>query len=170
MPELLAPEILFSGKLNQAPFSKESDNFSLAIHIFRLLMMNADPFCAKLIGRNSDPAEDFDTIRSILNGESPFFRKLKNKVVPPWAPPLDLLPDDIINAFKRTLCYTQTTVVSNIKNRTTANEWKELLFGYVQPEPNPKLTTCPEHHVYSAHRAKCPFCEINGKNNSTLKF
>jgi len=170
MPELLAPEIQAYQKISEANFTKESDNFSLAIHIFRLLMMNADPFCAKLVGKNVDSVAAFDTNRSILDGESPFFRKLKNKVIPPWAPPLDLLPDEIINAFRRTFYYNQTTIVSNMKKRTTSHEWNKLLFDYAQAEPNPKLTTCPKHHVYSAHRAKCPFCEINGKNNSIFKF
>ena len=49
LPEMLAPELQTVGNLANGKFSKESDDFSLAIHIFRLLMKNADPFGAKLM-------------------------------------------------------------------------------------------------------------------------
>lgn len=44
MPEMLAPELQAVGSLVNGKFSKESDDFSLALNIFRLLMNNADPF------------------------------------------------------------------------------------------------------------------------------
>ncbi len=164
MPELLAPEIQSHSRIADANFTKAADDFSLAIHIFRLLMMNADPFCAKLVGKNVDSVSALDANTSILNGESPFFRKLPNKMIPPWAPPMDLLSNDIAEAFRNTFYYKPTTVIQSIAKRTTAEKWTELLFKYAKAEPNPNLRTCPVGHVYSAHRTSCPFCTMNKKN------
>lgn len=161
LPELLAPELQTVGVVKNGTFTKESDDFSLAIHIFRLLMNNADPFGAKVVGKNVDSQVAFNINSSIVNGESPYFREIANKKVPDWAPKLDLLPPEFISAFDRTFNYTQTTIVSSIKNRTTAEEWNRILLVYAQAEPNPYLQTCPKcaNHVFPAHLTDCPFCD-----------
>ena len=169
MPELLAPEIQGCNRIVDATFTKEADDFSLGIHIFRLLMMNADPFCAKLVGYNVDSVTCFNSNLNILNGESPYFRKLSNKVVPEWAPPIDILPPDIIDAFRNTFYYTQTTSIAAKKRRTTAEQWNSLLLKYAQAEPNPNLKSCSNHHVYYAQRPTCPFCEMNDRKKSSVK-
>lgn len=166
LQELLAPELQMVGKLADATFTKESDNFSLAIHIFRLLMNNADPFGAKVLGHNTDSASKISANHAILNGECPHFRSIPLKKVPDWAPKLEFLPPDIVEAFNRTFNYTQTTALKNAKNRTTAEEWNRLLLKYAQPEPNPNLQTCPKDaaHVYPIHHTTCPFCTTQKKS------
>lgn len=165
LQELLAPELQMAGKLADATFTKESDNFSLAIHIFRLLMNNADPFGAKVLGQNTDSKAVVSANHAIINGECPHFRSVPNKTVPEYAPKLDLLPPDIVSAFNRTFNYTQLTAQKNIKNRTSAEEWNRLLLKYAQAEPNPNLQTCKKvsAHVYPIHHASCPFCASQKK-------
>ena len=77
LQELLAPELQMAGKLADATFTKESDNFSLAIHIFRLLMNNADPFGAKVLGQNTDSKAVVSANHAIINGECPHFRSVQ---------------------------------------------------------------------------------------------
>ena len=165
LQELLAPELQMVGKLADATFTKESDNFSLAIHIFRLLMNNADPFGAQVVGYNTDSKSTVDANHAIINGECPHFRSVPMKKVPDWAPKLDFLPEDIIHAFDRTFNYTQTTALKNAKNRTTAEEWNRLLLKYAEAEPNANLQTCPKDssHVYPIHHTICPFCTVQKK-------
>ena len=158
--ELLAPELQTVGNLSNATFTKESDCFSLAIHIFRLLMNNADPFGAKVSGNNTESKSAVAANQAIINGECPHFRNIPNKEIPDYAPKLDFLPLDIIAAFDRTFNYTQVTALKCAKNRTTAEEWNRRLLKYAQAEPNPHLTTCARNsaHVYPSHHTTCPFC------------
>ena len=152
-----------AGKVEDANFSKETDNFSLAIHLFRLLMNNSDPFGARVLGRNVNSKTVVPLNQAIINGECPHFRSIPNKEVPPAAPKLDLLPQDLAQAFDRTFNYTQLTVQRSMKNRTTAEEWNRLLLKYAQAEPNPNLKRCTKvaSHVYPIHHTTCPFCSAN---------
>ncbi len=160
MEELLAPEIQGAVVVANADFTAASDDFSLAIHIFRLLMMNADPFCAALVGKSVDSTTAFNTNRNIMNGESPFFRNIAGRKIPPWAPPLNMLPPEIVTAFKNTFSYRQITIRQSISKRTTAEQWNQILLKYAMPEPNPNLKTCRKHHVFAAHQNLCPFCKM----------
>lgn len=168
MPELLAPELQTVGNLANGTFTKESDDFSLAIHLFRLLMNNADPFCYQLVGRNVQSQSAIPANQAIVNGEAPFFRHLPNKVVPDWAPQISFLPDDLVQAFDNTFNYTQLTSMRKIRSRTTAEEWCRLLLKYAQQEPNHNLQTCRRnsHHVYPLHHKTCPFCSTTTSKTS----
>ncbi|MBE6543722.1 MAG: hypothetical protein E7675_04925 [Ruminococcaceae bacterium] len=173
LPELLAPEIQMAMSEDQKVFTKESDNFTLAIHIFRLLMNNADPFAAKTVGHNI-PSVNFNDCsnRAIINGESPYFRDIPGLQVPDWAMPLDFLPDDIKNAFRATFNYTQASVMKKKNDRTSAEAWCRLLLKYGEKEPNPNLTSCKKNkrHVYPVHNTSCPFCEMeSGKGTGKTR-
>lgn len=160
LPELLPPELQGIGVVATGEFTRESDDFSLGIHIFRLLMNNADPFSAKVKSVNVESSSAINAEKAIVNGESPYFRKLRNKTTPPWAPPLTFLPEDIQKGFERTFRYTQTSALKKKKNRTTAGEWNQILLKYALPEPNQNLSVCirDPKHVYPAHHMVCPFC------------
>ena len=160
LQEMLAPELQCVGSLANGKFSKESDDFSLAIHIFRLLMKNADPFGAKLISKRKSSKSEVDASEAIVNGECVYVRKVPNKVAPAWVPPFDMLPKDIQEAFRRTFNYTSLTAVKNIKNRTTAEEWNRALLNLALKEPNANLATCSKNkkHIYPVHNVNCPWC------------
>lgn len=161
--ELLAPELQTVINLSNAKFTKESDQFSLAIHIFRLLMMNEDPFRAKMttdVSLSSLPVNS-----AIINGECVFVRTVPNKVLPPDCLKLDFLPDTVQELFKRTFDYTSITAQKRISKRPTALEWCHALAPYAAAEPNTLLQHCTINafHVYPAKESICPWCAKLGK-------
>lgn len=158
LPELLAPELQSVGSLTKGRFTKESDNFSLAIHIFRLLMNNADPFGAKVVGIQIHSQTAFDVNRSVINGECVYVRDIPGKMIPKWSPTMDILPDDIQKLFKRSFFYTSSTIEDNIKNRPTAKEWMNALLRFYQMP----LKQCASHpfHWYLPKFSECPFCHL----------
>lgn len=160
LPELLAPELQNVGRLENGCFSRESDDFSLAIHIFRLLMKNADPFGAKTISKRKPSLPECKANEAIMKGECVYVKEIPGKKAPDWVPPFELLPEDIRNAFDRTFNYTELTSVRNIRKRTTAEEWNKILLKYALAEPNPYLKMCSKNkkHIYPAHNTECPWC------------
>ncbi len=160
LPEMLAPELQSVGSLSNGRFTKESDNFSLAIHIFRLLMKNADPFGAKLISKKKSSKSEVNANAAIINGECVYVRNVPGKAAPDWVPPFDMLPEEIRNAFRKTFNYTALTALKKAKERTTAEEWNRVLLGLAQKEPNRNLTVCSKNkkHIYPVHNTKCPWC------------
>lgn len=171
LPEMLAPELQTVGNLSKAKFTKYSDYFSLAIHIFRLLMDNADPF-GGVITTNAS-ISNIPANQAICNGECAYVRNVPGKVIPIWSQKPDMLPPEILQLFKKTFDYTALTAVKKISNRTTAYEWCMALKPYGVPEPNSKLKHCSlnKNHVYPAHNSRCPWCNIsnNINYNSTQK-
>ena len=175
LEEMLAPELQTVGKLTNGTFTKESDNFSLAIHIFRLLMNNEDPFGGVMTTNSSQSSIPGN--RAIINGECLYVRNVPGKTWLPRMPKLDILPQNIQQLFRRTFDYTATTALSKKNNRATAEEWKNALYVLAAPEPNNNLKTCyiNPKHVYPSHNASCPWCAIekaghipapNNTNNS----
>ena len=158
LPEMLAPELQTVRNLANGTFTKETDNFSLAIHIFRLLMRNEDPF-----GGVITMSRSLSTVSAnapIINGECPYVRTVSGKEIPVRSPTLDMLPVNIQELFKKTFDYDASTALRRIKNRATATEWCNALVVLATAEPNPNLQTCTlnPHHVYPKYSSYCPWC------------
>lgn len=164
--ELLAPELQTVGNLKNGIFTKESDNFSLAIHIFRLLMNNADPFGGIII--NSQLVSSTHGNEAIINGECPYVRNVPGKAIAGWSPTLDMLPPNVQILFKKTFDYDKATAVRRKNNRATAKEWCNALLTLCTPEPNHNLQTCSvnSHHVYPTYSSYCPWCKLENYNNA----
>lgn len=160
LPEMLAPELQDVGSLTKGKFSKESDYFSLAIHIFRLLMNNADPFGGIITMDGSASLSDIPVNKAILNGECAYVREVPNKKIPDWSLPIEMLPEEIITLFDKTFHYTALNAKRRISNRATAKEWRIALEPYGKAEPNPRLGRCSvdSRHVYPSHNKFCPWC------------
>ncbi len=161
LPEMLAPELQTVGHLSKGTFTEETDNFSLAIHIFRLLMKNADPFGGITQNRS---VSNIPANAPIINGECAYVRNVPGKTIAGWSPTLDMLPVDIQQLFKRTFDYDANTAIKRINNRATAMEWCTALAFLGAPEPNPNLKTCSvnKKHVYPKHSSYCPWCRCEG--------
>lgn len=158
LPEMLAPELQTVRNLANGTFTKETDNFSLAVHIFRLLMRNEDPF-----GGVITMSRSLSTVSAnapIINGECPYVRTVSGKEIPVRSPTLDMLPVNIQELFKKTFDYDASTALRRIKNRATATEWCNALVVLATAEPNPNLQTCTlnPHHVYPKYSSYCPWC------------
>lgn len=170
--ELLAPE-LQGKKALAGGFTKHTDEFSLAIHIFRLLMRNADPFSGVGSKGASLPACDKGE-PNIINGECPYVRQC-NISVPSWAPDFSMLPLDIQNLFRKTFDYNALNYKSRISKRATAEEWVYALAPLGEGDPNPRLKNCTdtsstfyEYHVYPEHNITCPWCKCE-KSQSVIR-
>lgn len=161
LEEMLAPELQTVGSLRNGTFTKESDNFSLAIHIFRLLMNNEDPFGGAMTTNASQSSIPGN--KAIINGECLYVRNVPGKKWLPRMPKLDILPSSIQQLFQKTFNYTATTALSKKNRRATAAEWVNALAVLSAPEPNPNLKKCSvdPKHVYPVHNTSCPWCSID---------
>lgn len=169
MQEMLAPELQTAGSLIHKKFTKESDNFSLAIHIFRLLMKNADPFGGVMKKKASMTSIPLN--RAILNGECAYVRHVSGKQIPSWSVTLDILPDEVVRLFKKTFSYTLSSSKKNISNRATAKEWCAALSPLLTAKSNVLLKTCKKDklHIYPAHNKQCPWCKCESQRDSKKK-
>lgn len=166
LPEMLAPELQTVGQL-KGKFTTHTDNFSLAIHIFRLLMRNADPFTG-VPSAGASSSAIINANVNIINGNCPYVRNCSVSV-PGWAPDFSILPLSVQNLFKKTFDYNATNAISKSSKRATAAEWCNVLAPLAAPEPNPNLKKCTNsqnklhiYHVYSAHNTTCPWCKCEG--------
>lgn len=155
--ELLAPELQTVGSLRNGSFTKESDDFSLAIHIFHLLMNSWDPFSALETSLNSLSCNHIHADNNaIVNGECVFVRDVPGKQRPPMAPPLQILTDELQALFRRAFCYTAASAQENIANRPTAGEWMLALQHFYKMS----MVRCRNDpsHCYLPSQTTCPFC------------
>ena len=161
-PEVAAPELQnvtsFKGR-----HTVESDNFSLAMHIFRLLMNNSDPFGAVDIGvRKNSSSSAGNGNQAIIKGECPYVRNLPNKKIQDNSLPFEFLPSDIRALFIRAFNYNEVTAITKnvIQNRPTAGEWAMVLRKYAINDQY--ITTCGTNskHKYPSHNTECPWCRL----------
>lgn len=99
-PDTLAPELLIGGQL-KGRHTQQSDLFSLAIIIFRLLMCSADPFTGI---RSADASASMveNTNVDIVNGNCPYVHDC-DLMIPPWGLTLDFLPEEILDCFSKNI-------------------------------------------------------------------
>lgn len=169
MTELLAPELQYFNSLKEADFTTESDCFSMAIHIFRLLMNNADPFGFQMADDTISKRIRYSTelaspASQIMNGESVYVRDIPGRTIPHWAPEMTALPEKIQELFRRTFGHTRETIAISIAQRPTAQEWMDALQEFYQMP----LQRCRQDafHLYLPTLTECPFCK---KSNSEIK-
>lgn len=160
VPEMLPPEL--QGKdlsLSQNQFTKATDRFSLAIHIFMLLCNNCHPFNCVNANGPSASCSSSAAVKNITSGYCPYVGGIGK--LPPAAPDMAFLPQEIRTLFERAFKYDAYTAVKQetIDRRPTAEEWIAAL-GKLY---NSKMTICSKDplHRYPAHyTARCPWCAI----------
>ncbi len=158
-PGYVAPELITKCKgttyagYKGTTFTKETDNFSLAIHCFRMLMNGCHPYtCKKHAKVGSTPAPSLE--ERVEKGETPFFTNIPNYGTPDWAPDCSSLPDYICRLFERTFVEGHT----NPSARPAAIEWKQAMMKY-----RTELVKCKtdEKHYYWNKLKSCPYCEAD---------
>lgn len=161
--ECLAPELQGKNLAKETSmFTKQSDSFSLAIHIFTLLMNNCHPFgCADFKKVRSSVSND-PLAKPIIEGDCPYVSGATGPTSPD-APDMKMIPDDVRQLFDRTFQYTLSTAVkpATIANRPTAEEWQIAMYHLL----NSKMTECtmalPKRHLYpESYHNTCPWCEL----------
>lgn len=168
----LAPEIqkkLTDGRdLKTAPlptFTKETDLFALAVHIFSLIMNGCHPFaCAKktnsgyqhtMEAMNDTAYESVvlpQPIDNIKNGFFPFHEERKDVTYPLYAPSFDMLPEQFRNMF--ILAFEEG--YHNPGKRPTTKKWLQVLKEYLAVDCYKK---CNNNHLFFCKNTdECPYC------------
>lgn len=167
-PEMLAPELQgMRLDTERAKFTKETDYFSLAILIFRILMNGAHPFNAPKI----ESADDYDssssdngTMTDIAKGKCPYVSTDTGRKVPIYAPDFAMLPASLQTLFCRTFRYTEATARKSAAGRASTMEFAVALYRFYQRD---KVTcSADSRHKYLSRVGRCPFCEVKAKQNS----
>lgn len=171
MDEVLPPEL--QGKDLSEPqnrFSKETDRFALAIHVFDLLCNNCHPFGCLNFNSNKGSTSKSARITNIVTGYCPYVTGATG-AKSETAPDMDMLPATIRTLFDRVFKYTAQTAVRSetIQARPTAYEWRIALGNLYNSSM--KICSVNSLHEYPAHYTKsCPWCEINRKGQQPVKL
>lgn len=157
--EVLAPEYQ-ECNLSKKRLEQYGDQFSLAIHIFTLLMNNVHPFSGF-----SDGSKGNQIAANIIQGKCSFVKRGRRKRQLSYAPDISILPKDIYELFERSFSYTKSTAKSRKirENRPTAAEWIIHLKKMIDTM---KVCSKTSTHTYPGHLDQCPWC---GTTNATKK-
>ena len=103
-------------------YTKETDLFAMAVHIFALLMNGCHPFsCAQMTSDQEESVVLPQPIDNIKSGFFPFAQKKEGITIPLYAPAFESLPYVLQNLFIKTFLegYYEPS------KRATAKEWME---------------------------------------------
>lgn len=140
-------------------FTKETDNFALAIHMFRLLMNGYTPFGG--IKKTESASVGSPGVGDIAVRRDSYCFKPGNKPQATAIPPLETLPQDIATLFTRAFIYGK----KDPKQRPSALEWHRALSEY---ERNLKQCIKNPAHMYYIHLHSCPWCEADDRYAASI--
>lgn len=156
-PELLKKcEAYKSDAYASAPlptFTQDTDNFALAIHIFKLLMNGFTPFNGIKETESASSASPGNGNQAIKHDNYCF--KPGNKPQASATPPLDSLPREIADLFTRAFMYGRL----DPKLRPIATEWYKALLNFENDLIQCKIN--PRTHYYKRSLNSCPWCEAD---------
>ena len=133
-------------------FTQASDRFSLAIHIFRMLMNGCHPYgCERHMKRAGSAPAPKPLDKRVENGETPFFTPVPNVVPPAYAPDINDLPPYIRDLFRKAFVDGHRDPAA----RPAIAEWRKALIRY-----QGELTYCGNNHshYYWKRVSSCPYC------------
>jgi len=167
-PGYVAPEVIRACKgttyaqCKYTTFTKETDRFALAIHIFRMLMNGCHPFtCERHVTRVGSAPAPKSTDKRVETGETPFFKSVPNCVAPQYAPDINSLPLYLRDLFRKAFIEGHTEP----SKRPSASEWKRALIKY-----NSELIECKSNHLHFYWKGdhSCPYCEADRRYNQKI--
>ena len=155
-------------------YTRQTDLFALAVHIFYLLMNGCHPFaCAKDInpevsnivqmtaGVRGNSIVTPQPVENIKNGFFPFYEEREGIMIPMYAPAFDSLPHQIRVLFIRSF----VDGYGEPSKRVTALEWQQALSSLLG---NIKECTTVGNHYYFDHVVECPLCKVDRKMEGIL--
>lgn len=143
-------------------FTKETDHFALAIHIFRMLMNGCHPYvCERSRTCQSSAKAPRSIDFRVESGETPFFVSVPGYTVPHYAPDIHAFPNYIQYSFQRTFLNGS----KDPSKRLTAAEWKAVLIQYKQD-----IRACRKNpaHFYWKEKVICPYCEADKEHEKKM--
>lgn len=134
-------------------FTKDSDNFALAIHIFQLLMNNFHPFLKGISSNAPSYVTMPDIHEEIIKRKSVYFTPDPNHTIPILSFEINVLPVELRELLKHGL-------IGDYKGRPTANDYWKVLNDYGR-----KLVQCKKDssHYYYYGLSSCPVCDLRKK-------
>jgi len=140
-------------------FTKETDNFALAIHIFKLLNNGFTPFNGVKENATASAASPGTGDQAVWRDNYCF--KPGNKPLAVAIPKLEVHPKYIGDLFTRAFIAGR----KNPASRPDAEEWYRALGNYEK-----ELTSCKAEkmHMYSKKLHSCPWCEADVRFHNKL--
>jgi serine/threonine protein kinase len=142
-------------KVSLPTFSKESDLFCLAVHIFKLLMNGVDPFRGIKFDAEGSNAAPFVGNEAIEHNAYVFGEK--NKPSAKFCPPASSLPPVILELFN------DVFIIGRVEPscRPDAASWYNALINFLDND----LTQCPinKKHQYYQKLPGCPYCAADDR-------
>ena len=139
-------------------FSKETDLYALAIHLFSLLMNGANPFRASVNMADMGSSHvvssvTIDQFEAANKGEFLFAKRIFGKKLPEDVPDFNILSKDLQELFTR--CFVDGA--KDPKARPTA---KEYYYALEQYKEMLKKQPCG-HYLRKDYNKPCEFCRLN---------
>lgn len=140
-------------------FTKETDNFALAIHIFKLLMNGFTPFNG--IAENDSVSVASPGVGDVAVRRDNYCFKTGNKPQAVAVPPLNTLPSDIQALFTRAFINGR----DKPEKRPSAIEWHKALLSFEN-----SLVICKRNpaHMFKKELKTCPWCEADDRYNASI--
>ena len=140
-------------------FTKETDNFALAIHIFRLIMNGFTPFGGIVANSNESISTRAPGVGSIAVEKDMYCFKPGYVHISKAVADKNTLPTEIVGLFDRAFVDGRI----DPKQRPTAREWYNALEYFIN-----NLQQCMVNptHQYMKGLHTCPWCEIDKKFNN----
>lgn len=167
-PGYMAPELIRNVRgttfkdCKLPTFTTETDDFSLAVHVFRMLMNGLHPYhVVKTPAPDGSLPAPVPLDKRVERGETPFFTHVAGAKLPLFAPSADAFPPYLLDAFRRAFVDGQ----GDPKSRPTASEWRHVLAAYKS-----ELVQCDDDdmHWYWKEAPRCPYCEADLKTLSVI--
>lgn len=133
-------------------FTKQTDRFSLAVHVFRMLFNGVHPYhCVGAVGPRGSVRAPLPLEKRVEQGSSPFFKKAVGVAAPAFAPRLEDFPDYLQELFRQAFVDGR----ADPDCRPTAAQWKKALTRY-----RGELSPCRADaaHGYARGAPSCPYC------------
>lgn len=144
-------------------FTQATDNFSLAVHVFRMLFNGCHPYyCQTMPAANGSVPAPLPVEKRVERGETPFFVDVPGAKVPPYAPDVAMLPSYLRTLFERAFVRGQT----NPDARPSAQQWKDALIRF-----RSELATCQSGrgHGFWNGLSACPYCAADQRCGQNLR-
>ena len=141
-------------------FTEETDNFALAIHIFKLLMNGFTPFNG--IKETATVSTSSPGVGNLAIKRDNYCFKPHNKPQAVAVPPLDALPDEVASLFNKAFIDGR----KDPKKRPTALESRKALENY---EKVLKKCLNNQYHLYKRTLKNCPWCEADERYKKQLQ-
>ena len=140
-------------------FTKETDNFALAVHMFRLLMNGYTPFNG--IPEDQSPSEGSPGQGDAAVRRDSYCFKPGNKPQATAVPEFDSLPQKIQEFFSRAFIDGR----NDPTRRPSSREWYKTLGDFEK-----ELVICKKNPVHMYHKElnNCPCCEAENRYSALM--